>query len=181
MSKETYYLIPNAAGTLFAGCGYTPDGTVPKNAIPCTQEQAQNVQQYVPSNGEIVAAPDSALLDQARTVQTANITANYNAAIIAPISFTDAAGVTDIYQADAVSEQYLQRAVTGYRIAGAVPSGFYWRSATNHNNAFTLADLEGLYGAMLSRAEQAYQQLQSLNAEIAASGTVSAVQAIVWP
>lgn len=127
-------------------------------------------------------APTAAeLLAQAQAEQKGVVTQGYNAAITATISFTDSAGVTDTYQADSVSQQYLQRAVTGYRISGTVPSGFYWRSATNHNNAFTLADLEGLYGSMLARAEEAYQQLQSLKAEIAAAGTVSAVQAIVWP
>ena len=181
IDKATYYLTPNAAGTSFTGTGYTPDGTIPANAIPCTQEQAQNFQAYAPSNGEIVSAPSAVLLAQAQTAQKALVTQGYNTAIIAPISFTDTAGVADTYQADSTSQQYLARAVTGYRIAGGVPAGFYWRSATNQNNAFTLADLEGLYTAILARAEEDYQQLQTLKAQINAATTASAVAAIVWP
>ncbi len=80
MAKATYYLTPNAAGTAFMGTGYTPDGTIPKGAIPCTQEQAQNFQAYVPSNGEIVAAPDAVLLGQAQRAQKALVTKGYNTA-----------------------------------------------------------------------------------------------------
>ena len=79
-SKATYYLTPNAAGTAFTGTGYTPDGTIPANAIPCTQEQAQNFQAYVPSNGEIVSAPDSMLLQQTQSAQIALVTKGYNTA-----------------------------------------------------------------------------------------------------
>ncbi len=180
MTTESYYLTPNATATAFTGSGYTPDGTIPAGAVPCTQEQAQNFQQYVPSNGEIVAAPSSVLLTQAQTAQKSLITKGYNEAIIAPISFTDSAGVTDTYQADASSQQYLDRAVTGYRIAGSVPKGFYWRSATNQNNAFTLADLEGLYTAILARAEEAFQKLQTLKAQIDAAESASDVSTITW-
>ena len=80
MTKATYYLTPNAAGTAFQGTGYTPDGTIPAGAIPCTQEQAQNWQQYVPSNGEIVSAPNSVLLQQAQAAQIALVTQSYNKA-----------------------------------------------------------------------------------------------------
>ena len=76
--KATYYLTPNATGTAFTGSGYTPDGTLPSGVIPCTQAQAQNFQAYVPSNGEIVGAPDSVLLPQAQTAQKALITQGYN-------------------------------------------------------------------------------------------------------
>ena len=80
MTKATYYLTPNAAGTAFQGTGYTPDGTIPAGAIPCTQEQAQNFQAYVPSNGEIVSAPSAVLLNQAQTAKKTIVTQGYNKA-----------------------------------------------------------------------------------------------------
>ncbi len=80
MNEPLYYLIPNTAGTAFQGTGYTPDGTLPAGAISCTQEQAQNFQAYVPSNGEIVSAPDSVLLQQAQSAQIALVTKGYNTA-----------------------------------------------------------------------------------------------------
>ena len=80
MTKATNLLTLNAAGTAFTGTGYTPDGTIPKGAIPCTKEQAQNWQAYVPSNGEIIAAPSSVLLQQAQSAQIALVTQGYNTA-----------------------------------------------------------------------------------------------------
>ena len=80
MNNVQYYLIPNANGDGFKGAGKTSDGTIPTGAIPCTQAQAQNWQQYVPSNGEIVAAPDSVLLQQAQSAQIALVTQGYNKA-----------------------------------------------------------------------------------------------------
>ena len=85
--KATYYLTPNAAGTAFTGTGYTPDGTIPEGAIVCTQEQAQNWQQYVPSNGEIVDAPSSVLLAQAQSAQLSLI-AKSQAQAVASVPIT---------------------------------------------------------------------------------------------
>ena len=80
MTTEAYYLTPNATGIAFTGSGYTPDGTIPDGAVPCTQAQAQAYQSYVPSNGEIVGAPDSVLLAQAQAAQKSLIQQSYNAA-----------------------------------------------------------------------------------------------------
>jgi hypothetical protein len=80
MTNPTYYLTTNSAGTAFTGPGYSDGPFLPKGALACTQEQAQNYQAYVPSNGEIVAAPDSVLLQQAQTAQIALVTQSYNAA-----------------------------------------------------------------------------------------------------
>ena len=80
MSTPSFYLLLTSDGQAFRGNGYTPDGTIPAGAIPCTQDQAQNWQQYVPSNNEIVAAPDNVLLQQAQSTQIALVTQSYNKA-----------------------------------------------------------------------------------------------------
>ena len=80
MTDPTYYLTTNAAGTAFTGPGYSDGSFLPKGAIACTEEQAQNYQAYVPSNGEIVSAPDSVLLQQAKSAQIALVTNGYNSA-----------------------------------------------------------------------------------------------------
>jgi len=36
--SETYYVTTN--GTMVTGSGYTPDGTLPAGAIPCTEQHA---------------------------------------------------------------------------------------------------------------------------------------------
>lgn len=177
---NNYYVFFGTSGNI-TGTG-SGDGTfIPDGAIECTQAQAQNPQQYIVSNGAIISAPGSVLLAAAQSTQIAALTKSYNAAIITPVAFTTTAGVASTYQADAISQQYLARAVTGYRIAGSVPSGFYWRSAGNTNVPFTFADLEGLYTAMLTQGWQAFVQLQNLKAQVMAATTISAVQAVVWP
>ena len=75
-----YFIQFSPSGTAI-GYGSCPESaTLPASALPCTQEQRDNWQQYVASNGEIVAAPDSVLLQQAQTAQIALVTKGYNAA-----------------------------------------------------------------------------------------------------
>jgi hypothetical protein len=182
MDKSSYYLMPDASGTAFNGSGYTPDGTFPAEAIPCTQAQAQQFQSLVPDgNGGLTSAPESVLISAAQSAQIAIIDAAYLAAVTTPVAFTTGAGVASTYQADPVSQQTLSRAMQTYKAAGSVPSGFYWRSAGNTNVAFTLADLEGLDAAMMAQGWAAFQQKVTLKEDIAAATTVSAVQAVVWP
>jgi len=175
MTKATYYLTPNAAGTVFMGTGYTPDGTVPKGAIPCTQEQAQNWQQYVPSNEEVVAAPDTLLLAQAQTAQKIIVKQSFTTAANANI--TDANGITweggmsssnSIFLACQLAQQTNQTNITLY-------------DASKKPHSMTVA--EGM--AVASLIGEAYQKAlgtkNSLYANIDAASTVSAVQKVTWP
>ena len=88
---ETYYLIPNSAGTAFLGNGYTPDGTLPKGAMVCTQAQASNFEAYAPDMSttppSIVSVPTSVLLAAAKTTQSALIKQGF-ANAVAAIPFT---------------------------------------------------------------------------------------------
>ena len=88
---ETYYLIPNSAGTAFLGNGYTPDGTLPKGAMVCTQAQASNFEAYAPDMSttppSIVSVPTSVLLAAAKTAQSALIKQGF-ANAVAAIPFT---------------------------------------------------------------------------------------------
>ena len=126
-------------------------------------------------------APTSAqILAQAQSAQTTSLRQSYLAAISANISFTDSASVTDTYQADPPSVQALNNCLSGFRAASAVPTGFYWRSATNQNNPFTYADLEGLASAMTARGFTNYAHLQTQAASVMAAATISAVNAVTW-
>lgn len=122
----------------------------------------------------------SLTLEQERTAQIDGISAVYAAAVTLPVSFKTAAGVTQTFQADTDSQTILMQATQGYVLAGSVPSDFYWVAADNTQVAFTLADLQGLYQAMLARGWAAFQQLQARKAQINAASTVEAVQAITW-
>jgi hypothetical protein len=140
-----------------------------------TEAQMQNASQWSLVNGAIVE-----YLPNLRTKQIATLTAGYLEANAAVISFTDAAGVVDTYQADPGSITDLNNCLSGFRSAAAVPSGFYWRSATNANNAFTYADLVNLSAALATRGFANFAQLQTLKAQVMAATSASAVQAIVW-
>ena len=128
MNNVQYYLIPNANGDGFKGAGKTSDGTIPTGAIPCTQAQAQNWQQYVPSNGEIVAAPDSVLLQQAQSTQNALVTQGYNAATdYVPVTIN---GTT--YQVDnTAGKQALNLSLT--ITANAMLNSPAWAASTDYS------------------------------------------------
>ncbi|KWO62545.1 DUF4376 domain-containing protein [Burkholderia territorii] len=124
--------------------------------------------------------PAAPTLAQVLTQQAAMLQAAYLVAIQQPVSFTTAAGVTKTFDADTDSQRTLQTAAQGYEMAGSVPDGFYWVAADNTQVPFTLADLKGLYAAMLAQGWAAFQHLQALKVELQSSTTVSAVQAVVW-
>lgn len=132
-------------------------------------------------------------LDDIKTAQIALIDEAYFAAIQVSVSFETAAGVEKVFQADNVgensSQNVLLKAFTGYSIVGAVPASFTWRSQDNVNVPFTLADLGGLYIAMLAQGDPAFRKRTSLKDQINAikvkSGVteaqaIAAVQAITW-
>ncbi|WP_407945730.1 DUF4376 domain-containing protein [Paraburkholderia elongata] len=59
-------------------------------------------------------------------------------------------------------------------------AGFYWKSSDNTEVPFALADLKGLYAAMLAQGWAAFQKLQTFKAQVSTATTVIAVQAVVW-
>ncbi len=177
MTKATYFLTPNSIGTAFTGTGYTPDGTIPEGAFPCTQEQAQNWQQYVPSNGEIVSAPSSVLLRQAKSAQIALVTKGYEAAIAAPVTYKTAAGTTAMFSTDAKSISYLQSIIAAG--SAAWTADLWLSNAGTPITPFTFADVQGLAAAIESADTPDYQELLKLIGEINASD-LATVPTITW-
>jgi len=126
-------------------------------------------------------APTSAqLLAQAQAAQIATLTAAYQQAIQAPVSYTSKGGVTKTYQADPGSVANLQSMLLAFGATQAVPSGFYWVAADNTQVPFTYADMQGLMQVLGMQAETAFQHLQTQKAAVKAATTVSAVQAVTW-
>lgn len=126
-------------------------------------------------------------LDAARSIQTELMTGAYMAAVQVSVLFTTVAGVTKTFQADMIdndkkqsSQTILLKTLTGYNMTGALPSGFYWKSEDNTRVPFTLADLRGLYGAMLTQGDTAFLHLQDRKNAINSAATVADVQAIAW-
>jgi hypothetical protein len=129
------------------------------------------------AEGNTASSLDLAIV---RAQKVASLTAGYVAATQQSVSFTNAAGVSKMYQADSDSQDILTKAATGYAFAGDVPTGFYWKSEDNTPVPFTLADLKGLYLAMLTQGDAAFLKLQVLKAQVAAAQTAQAVQAVTW-
>lgn len=168
-----HYVTADSSGNILS-IGYGP--TVPPGAFPSPPLSGEEMTGWMVVNGVVTEK-----IAWAQTQQIANVIyPGYLAANAADISFTDAAGVTDTYQADPTSVAYLNNCLSAFRAAAAVPSGFYWRSATNNNNAFTYTDLVNLAAAMANRGFANFAQLQTLKADVMAATTVSAVQAVVW-
>ena len=178
------YASYNASGAVIAyydSVDSPPPSTATTIAITNSQWLAAIASPYpvTVADGALVI-PTGPTLAFAQAAQSALIKQGFANANAANISFTTAAGVTDTYQCDPKSLQAIQTYLSGFQAAGAVPSGFYWRSATNQNNAFTYADLEKLSQAIAARGFANYNQLQTLIAKVKAAKKVSAVQAVVW-
>ena len=113
--------------------------------------------------GAAPAATTPALtLAQAQEAQISVIDAAYAAAVAQNVTFKTAGGVTEAFEADAGSQTLLMQATQGYGLAGETPSGFYWVGADNTHVPFALADLEGLYQAILAQGWAAFQRRQTL-------------------
>lgn len=164
------------------------DSPAPKGAsvIDLTDSQWQaciSTPGYTVKGGVLFApAPPTAAqqLAQAQAVQVLSLEAAYVKAITTDVAFTTAAGVSKTYQADSASQTVLAQATQGYVLAGAVPAGFYWVASDNTKVAFTLADLKGLYAAMLAQGWTAFQHLQAQKAAVAAATSIATAQAITW-
>jgi hypothetical protein len=122
-----------------------------------------------------------ATLAQVKSEQCAVIDAAYFDAIQASIAFTTAGGVSQTFQADTEESQaVLLKSVVGYGMAGATPAGFFWKALDNTQVPFTFGDLQGLYAAMLSRGQVAFDHRTTLKAAINAATTEAQVIGEVW-
>jgi len=182
----TYYLEPNSSGTTFTGSGFTPDGTIPTGAIPCTQVQAQNPYAYAPDMStnppSVISAPSSILLAQAQSAQIALLQSAYQTAMNAPVTFTNAAGVTSTYPSGNTLLINGMRARDMLAEVIAAGSSAWtlgkWLDTNNVAQTFTFADLQGLAAAMEAAITLDWTDLVSKIAEVNAATTVAEVQAI---
>lgn len=187
MSMGQKYAAYDSTGAIFAFYD-SEDSPVPSgvSVVEITEEQWQTclaTPGYSVASGALIPPPPptpAQLLAIAQASQIAAVTAAYNAAIQVPVTFSTSAGVSKTFQADSGSQDVLLIATTGYNLAGATPTGFYWVSSDNTQVPFVLADLKGLYGAMLAQGNAAFQKLQTLKSQIRAAGSPSDVAAAVW-
>ncbi|CAJ0737800.1 hypothetical protein R77592_04437 [Ralstonia mannitolilytica] len=167
-----------------AGCLIPEDAVAVSAETHASLMQAQAAGKAISadSKGNPVAVDPVAVmsLPQAKQAQIAILEAAYEAAVTAPVSYTTAGGVTKNFQADLDSQIVLVKSQQGFALTGSVPEGFYWVASDNTQVPFTLADLKGLYAAILAQGWAAFQRLQTQKAAVRAATSKSAVQAVTW-
>lgn len=154
--------------------------TYPANEAPCSQVQAQNPMLYQVANGQITES-----LPAAQTAQIASLQSSFSQAEQAPISFTNAAGITGIFLMTPHAWTKYLGEWTEY-VIGKTPlpnnSGttatFYTPTGTAVE--FTLADIENFYKAGKTQIKSAEANLSAKISAVKAATTVSEVHAIVW-
>jgi len=114
------------------------------------------------------------LLAQAQVNQKTLIETAYQKAITAPIAY-----MSTSFQADNASQDILVKVLVGMQVAGATPSGFAWLDANNVLVPMALADLQGLYGAILARGQVEFAKKLVAKNAINVATTVAEVEAVV--
>ena len=181
----TYYITTWTTAGQITGTGFTPDGTLPKGAIVCTEKQAKNASQYVVDTSTnpptVVNAPSAVLLAQAQSSQIALLQSAFEQAEQAPVSLTLASGVTTSFGMTPHDWTKIVGLYSKYVAKGiALPSGYQIPDANGTLQAVTVTDIENLFNDGETQMTGAITKLASLVDQVKAATTVSAVQAIVW-
>ena len=125
--------------------------------------------------------PDPAtVLANAKGAQSAQLQAAYQAAILAPVSFTTAAGVTANFAQDATAKANLQDALAGSEKSSAWALNLWLDVNGATVTPFTYGDLQGLAAAMEAYDVPKYSELLALLAQVNSATTPAAVNAVVW-
>lgn len=137
--------------------------------------------------GETYSATQPVLVPTLAQVQASQITAlqsDYAAAVSAPVSFKNAAGVTSTYPAGntlisngMTAQQMLSTILAGGASAWTLGK---WLDSNGVAQTFTFADVQGLAAAVEAVDAPDYMRLVALIAQVQAATTVTAVQAIKW-
>lgn len=150
------------------------------NEIECSFEQFQTSNLYKVQNGTI--AP---ILENYRASQSALIASSAQAAQEAPLSFTNAAGISGLYSMDSHSwTKYLAEWTEYVGLKEPLPNNngttatFY--TAMGAPVEFTLADIVNFYKLGKAQVKAALAKQATLLAQIQAATTTAAVRSIVW-
>ena len=111
-------------------------------------------------------------LEQVQAKQKSLIETAYQTAITAPIAYMNTS-----FQADNASQDILVKVLLGMQVAGATPSGFAWLDANNVLVPMALADLQGLYGAILTRGQVEFTKKVAAKNAINVATTIAGVEA----
>ena len=163
-----------------------PPSTATVIPISDTEWQSALSSPYQPVtvvNG-VLTIPTGPTLAQAQAAQIAILKNGYQSAINAPVTFTNAAGVTSTYPSgDTIlingmrAKDLLAEVLSAGEAAWTLGK---WIDANDVAQTFTFADLQGLAAAMEAAVTTDWTDLVAKIAQVNAATSVSAVQAIVW-
>ena len=181
----TYYITAWTTTGQITGTGVTPDGTIPKGAVVCTEEQAKNTSQYAVDTSTtpptVVNAPSAVLLAQAQASQIALLQSAFEKAEQSPVSVTLASGVTTSFGMMPHDWTKIVGLYSKYVAKGvALPSGYSIPDVNGVLQSVTVTDIENLFDAGETQMTGAIAKLSSLVGQVEAATKVSDVQAIVW-
>ena len=180
-----YFITTWTSSGIITGTGISPDGTLPKEAIPCTEAQAKTPSAYLvdisTTPHTVVDAPTSVLLAQAQASQIALLQSAFQKAEQAPVSITLVSGVTPSFGMTPHDWVKIVGLYSKYVAKGvALPSGYQIPDVNGVLQSVTVTDIENLFDAGETQMTGAISKLASLVGQVEAATTVSAVQAIVW-
>lgn len=125
----------------------------------------------IPDQSLSPALPTAIALAHAQTDCCNALAGAYNAEIQKNVQYMGTE-----FQADDASQTVLTKVL----VAGSVPEGFFWLDANNVQVPMSYAQLQGLAGAILVRAQAAFIKLQQLKATVRSAASVDEVHSVVW-
>lgn len=124
--------------------------------------------------GALEAAPPPTLTE-VKTDKLNEIDATYASAIQQSVAY-----MGTLFQADNASQGILLATLTVLTPMGGTPAGFWWKDQSNNQVPMTLAQLQGLAQTMFAQGWAAFQQRDSLKAQVEAATDAAAVNAVTW-
>ena len=112
-------------------------------------------------------------LSEVKAEKIAQIEAAYSTAMQQDVSYM---GTT--FQTDTASQDILTKTLVTLNATGSVPAAFWWRDANNNNVAMSLAELNGLAGAMLNQGWAAFQTRVARKDAVTAATSTAEVDAV---
>lgn len=181
----TYYITTWTTTGQITGTGFTPDGTIPKGAVVCTEEQAKNTSQYAVDTSTtpptVVNAPSAVLLAQAQASQIALLQSAFEKAEQSPVSVTLASGVTASFGMTPHDWTKIVGLYSKYVVKGdPIPSNYPLPDVNMVLRTVTKTDIDNLFEAGKSQIDNAVSKLASLLESVNTATTVEAVKSITW-
>ena len=181
----TYYITAWTTTGQITGTGVTPDGTIPKGAVVCTEEQAKNTSQYAVDTSTtpptVVNAPSAVLLAQAQASQIALLQSAFEQAEQAPVSLTLASGITASFGMIPHDWTKIVGLYSKYVVKGdPIPSNYPLPDVNMVLRTVTKTDIDNLFEAGKSQIDNAVLKLASLLESVNTATTVEAVKSINW-